>query len=279
MDDPGLIFFEQTKFALNMISIIGLGLIKSSILVMYKNIFAVRKFQITVYVVLVLVIGWTISFSISHLFTCYPITVFIEPYYNNSCVETVPMFLALLFTDVIADIVILILPIPMVMNVKMELKKKLAVIFMLALGASVCAISITRVVATYSIAKEYIKHPDDVIYYTAPVFFWTNIELSLGVVCACLPTLRPIWFHFHPREPTTKNSSYGYGSSKLTGSKRQSSFGANFGSSRKPYKEIDELELTRYGENASSASAESGPRATSAEQGIRKDVTIHQTLD
>jgi hypothetical protein len=87
---------SQTKFALNMISIIGLGLVKSSILVMYKNIFAVRKFQIVVYTVLAFVVGWTVSFSISHLFTCYPITVFIEPYYNNKCVETVPMFLALL---------------------------------------------------------------------------------------------------------------------------------------------------------------------------------------
>jgi hypothetical protein len=87
---------SQTKFALNMISIIGLGLVKSSILVMYKNIFVVPKFQIVVYTVLAFVVGWTISFSISHLFTCYPITVFIEPYYNNNCVETVPMFLALL---------------------------------------------------------------------------------------------------------------------------------------------------------------------------------------
>jgi hypothetical protein len=87
---------SQTKFALNMISIIGLGLVKSSILVMYKNIFAVRKFQIVVYTVLAFVVGWTVSFSISHLFTCYPITVFIEPYYNNNCVETVPMFLSLL---------------------------------------------------------------------------------------------------------------------------------------------------------------------------------------
>jgi hypothetical protein len=102
MDDPGLIFFEevsigsrrmqtaltllwQTKFAINMISIIGLGLVKSSILVMYKNIFAVRKFQIIVYGVLAFVVGWTISFSISHLFTCYPITVFIEPYYHSAC--------------------------------------------------------------------------------------------------------------------------------------------------------------------------------------------------
>jgi hypothetical protein len=91
-----LIPAPQTKFALNMISIVGLGLVKSSILVMYKNIFAVRKFQIVVYAVLAFVVGWTVSFTISHLFTCYPITVFIEPYYNNNCVQTVPMFLALL---------------------------------------------------------------------------------------------------------------------------------------------------------------------------------------
>lgn len=94
-----LIRFRKTKFALNMISIIGLGLVKSSILVMYKNIFTVRKFQLVVYAVLAYVIGWTVSFSFSHLFTCYPITVFIEPYYNNNCVETVPMFLALLVSN------------------------------------------------------------------------------------------------------------------------------------------------------------------------------------
>lgn len=86
----------QTKFALNMISIVGLGLIKSSILVMYKNIFDVRKFRVVVYAVFAYVVGWTVSFTFSHLFTCYPITVFIEPYYGNSCVQTVPMFLALL---------------------------------------------------------------------------------------------------------------------------------------------------------------------------------------
>jgi hypothetical protein len=134
-------------------------------------------------------------------------------------------------------------------------------------------------VATYSIAKEYIKHPDDVIYYTAPVFFWTNIELSLAIVCACLPTLRPIWFHFHPRQPTTKNSSYGYGSSKLSANKRHSSFGTKYANSRKPYQEIDELELTRYEhEQASPDAAEAGPHTIPEEDGIRKEITIHQTL-
>lgn len=121
MDDPGLIFFEETKFALNMISIIGLGLTKCSILVLYKNIFDVKKFRIVVYCVLAYVIAWTVSFSFSHLFTCYPITAcmytllpsstrrssntanvraVIEPYYGNQCVQTVPMFLALLVSQV-----------------------------------------------------------------------------------------------------------------------------------------------------------------------------------
>lgn len=79
-----------------MISIVGLGLVKASILVMYKNIFDIRRFRIVVYIVLAYVVGWTIGFTLSHLFTCYPITVFIEPYYGNRCVETVPMFLSLL---------------------------------------------------------------------------------------------------------------------------------------------------------------------------------------
>lgn len=134
--------------------------------------------------------------------------------------------------------------------------------------------SVTRVIATYSIAEEYVKHPDDVIYYTAPVFFWTNIELSLAIVCACLPTLRPIWFHFRPRPATTHTGS-GYASSRLTGTK-SSGFGVKYGSSsRKPYQELDEVELTRY-EGTPSESSDL-PSVTN-EQGIIKAVTIHQTL-
>lgn len=119
-----------------MISILGLGLIKSSILVLYKKIFDVRKFKLVIYAMLGFVIAWTISFFFSHLFTCYPITVFLEPYYGNKCVDTIPMFMSLLFTDVVADVAILILPIPMVLGVQLPMKQKLAVIGMFSLGAA-----------------------------------------------------------------------------------------------------------------------------------------------
>ncbi|KAI3390610.1 hypothetical protein diail_9089 [Diaporthe ilicicola] len=266
MNDPGLIFFEQTKFAINMISILGLGLVKASILVLYYNLFPSRKFQYAFYAMMAYVVGWTVSFFFSHLFTCYPITVFIEPYYGNSCVHTVEMFLALLYTDVFADFVILLLPVPMVLKVQLPLKKKLAVLAMLGLGAAVCAVSITRVIAISAVAEEYTKHPNDVIYYTAPVFFWTNIELSLAIVCACLPTLRPIYSHFFPKPIATGTDDYEFGSSGRMGQMKNSIKK----SIRKPYEELDDLELTMYDHQARSASPQG--------RDIIKQTTIQQTI-
>lgn len=47
--------------------------------------------------------------------------------------------------------------------------------------------------------------------YTSPVFFWTNIEMSLGVISACLPIYRPIWLLFKGK-PVTAKKSYKMGS-------------------------------------------------------------------
>ncbi|CRK18777.1 hypothetical protein BN1723_002907 [Verticillium longisporum] len=265
MEDPGLAFFEKSKFALNMISIVGLGLVKSSILVLYLSLFPNRKFQWVVYCVLGYVIVWTISFFFSHLFTCYPITAFIDFFQDKKCVNQVAMFLTVLYTNVVADFTILVLPIPMVMSVQLKLRKKIAVLGMLSLGAAVCAVSVTRVIAVYAIAKQYVHYPNDIIYYTAPVFFWTNIELSMAVVCACLPTLRPIWRHVFPKETATGNNSYelGYGSARKGGKKGSHN--------NMPYTELDEMELNAGNSHTRSASPASGT--------VVKETRIRQTVE
>ncbi|KAI3393194.1 hypothetical protein diail_4650 [Diaporthe ilicicola] len=164
------------------------------------------------------------------------------------------MFLSVLFTDVVADWVILFLPVPMVLKVQLPWKKKLAVIGMLGLGAAV-----TRVIATYGIAEEYIKHPNDQLFYTAPVFFWTNIELSLAIS------------HFFPKPVAKGTSDYEYGSSGRMGAVKNS---LRYGSSRKPpYKELDELELTMYDRNQTV-----GRSASPEGKDIVKETTIQQTI-
>ncbi|KAH7007944.1 uncharacterized protein B0I36DRAFT_258309 [Microdochium trichocladiopsis] len=280
MNDPGLAFFENSKFVMNMLSILGLGLVKCSILVLYLNLFPSTTFKWVTYGMLAYVGVWTVSFFFSHLFTCYPIDTFIDFFEHKNCVNQAAMFLTVLYTNVVADFAILVLPVPMIMGLQLQLKTKLAVIGMLSLGAATCAISVTRVIAITSVANEYVRHPNDIIYYTAPVFYWTNIELSMAVVCACLPTLRPIWFHFYPKKAVTGSNSYefGYGAS----SSRKGTGRNNIRSA--PYTEIDEMEL---GENGSAMgmggsdgayhNREQLPNGRSKE--IVKQMVIAQTVD
>ncbi|KAI1465029.1 uncharacterized protein F4812DRAFT_439290 [Daldinia caldariorum] len=218
LDDPRFLVYEKTKFAVNILSVIGLGLVKASILIFYKGIFnTVRPFRWAVYGMLGIVAAWTISYFFANLFTCYPITPLIEPFYGKNCINSIPMWLSVVATDLIVDIGILLMPVPMVLRLQLPLKARLGLLGMFLLGATVCAISITRLATLVQIAAEFIYHYNDETYYTSPVFFWTNIELAIAVVSACLPTLRPIWVHFNSPPQSTSQSSYTFGSYKPDG--------------------------------------------------------------
>lgn len=119
-----------------MLSILGLGLVKSSIFILYLHLFPNALFKRVMFGIFVYVIIWTVSFFFSHLFTYYPITTFIDFFEGKNCVNQTAIFLTVLYTNVIADFAILILPIPLVMRLQLKLKIKIAVIGMLNLGAA-----------------------------------------------------------------------------------------------------------------------------------------------
>ena len=56
-----------------------------------------------------------------------------------------------------------------------------------SLALSACIASIVRV-ATFNQVN-----PIDVAYTIAPTAIWTVIEQALGIICACLPTTRPLF--------------------------------------------------------------------------------------
>lgn len=119
-----------------MISTIGLGFTKASILVFYMNIFKRTVFRLGAQIMMGIVIGWTVSFFFANLFTCYPITPFVEPFYNHKCIQALSMWYAMSVSDIIVDIMILALPIPMVLQLQLRPKQKVGVLMMFLLGAT-----------------------------------------------------------------------------------------------------------------------------------------------
>lgn len=205
LNDPRFLRYETCKFALQMLTYSGYGLAKASILVLYMRIFDVRAFRIRAKILLVVVTAWTISFFFASLFQCYPITPLIEPFYGKKCVNAIPLWYVGSSTDILLDCLILALPIPMVLKLQLPQKQKIGVICMLLLGALATASSVARLVVYVQVGNILAVHFNDETYYTSPVFIWSVIELALGVISACLPTLRPIFLRYKTK-PNSQES-------------------------------------------------------------------------
>ncbi|KAL4994485.1 hypothetical protein BDV10DRAFT_151106 [Aspergillus recurvatus] len=191
-----------------MLAVIGLGLTKASILILLRGIFSVsRPFRHFCNALLFIVAGWTIAFFFSNLFTCFPITPLVEPFYGNKCINGLAMWYAGCISDVVIDLVIFVIPLPMISQLKLPRKRKVGIGAIFVLGTTVVVISITRMAMYFHVGTTFREHYNDMTYYTSPVFFWTNIEISLAVILACLPTLRPLWTVLSGR-CTSKSSQY-----------------------------------------------------------------------
>ena len=85
---------------------------------------------------LIVVAAWTITFFLTHLLQCLPITALVEPFYGRNCVNTIPMWYAGSISDIILDFMILTMPIPMVWKLQLPTKQKIGVLAMFLLGAT-----------------------------------------------------------------------------------------------------------------------------------------------
>jgi hypothetical protein len=59
---------------------------------------------------------------------------------------------------------------------------------------SVCIVSCIRLNSLVVLAR----HPDDTTFYVGPVIYLAALEMNIAIVCACIPTLRPLIIRIVP---------------------------------------------------------------------------------
>lgn len=189
-----------------MVSVIGLGFTKISIILLYRRIFRTSVFQRVCLVYIGVVVAWMISFFFACLFQCTPVTPFVEGFYGEKCVNVLVLYNVVGGSDVALDVFIILLPVYPVFQVNMSFRKQMAVLGMFLLGLLAVACSIARLVSFVQCDTTLIAHYNDETYYTSGVFIWSVIELVMAVVSACLPTLRPLFL----RKETSVRYASGY---------------------------------------------------------------------
>ncbi|EGD86001.2 hypothetical protein H113_06980 [Trichophyton rubrum MR1459] len=122
-----------------------MGLAKVSILALYLRVFAASKYFRWACISLIIVTSVTsVAFIFPTLFQCLPLQAFWDRSIPHQCMNDLGVWLSHALINLVIDILILALPVYHVSRLRLQLRDKLALIFVFVLGGFVCLISIIR---------------------------------------------------------------------------------------------------------------------------------------
>ncbi|KAL4808130.1 hypothetical protein BDV18DRAFT_158246 [Aspergillus unguis] len=179
---------NQTHFAYVLIYVWAIPLIKLSILFFYRRIFGTTPMM---WICGFMTIGYFISCTIAFSACCRPPsyywTQYTRPESGHCVFDLYPFYLGNASANVFTDILILILPIPLIWRLQMKPLKKAFLCAIFLLGSFVCVASFVRIASMVPLKTNL-----DVTWIMGDVYVWSSVEPCIGILCACLPTLQPV---------------------------------------------------------------------------------------
>ncbi|KAI0152900.1 hypothetical protein GGR57DRAFT_469421 [Xylariaceae sp. FL1272] len=165
---------------------------KISILLFYYRLFerGSKGFHIRLGFAAFFATGYLISIWGVAAGLCMPTRYFWTQFLGEEghCVDINSSFLSLTALNLVADVLVLIVPIPEILALQMPTNRKLGVLFVMLLGGLVCVVSAVRIWAFVVFTQAV-----DITWVQANVFLLSSVEPAFGIVSACLPSLRPLY--------------------------------------------------------------------------------------
>ncbi|KAJ5688296.1 hypothetical protein N7536_010915 [Penicillium majusculum] len=182
-----MVTMKKILFAYLIVYLFELLLIKVSILMLYRRIFGMNWM---IWTTLLISYGWCIGSMIAALCACEPISYFwreiIDPTSGSNRYNFYYYYVWNAAANVVTDILILLVPVPIVWSLQMRTTQKIGVCGVLLLGGFVCVASDIRI---HYIT--YLHNNIDITWALGDVAVWSTIEPCIGIICACLPVLQP----------------------------------------------------------------------------------------
>ncbi|KAH7382070.1 hypothetical protein BKA64DRAFT_684859 [Cadophora sp. MPI-SDFR-AT-0126] len=163
--------------------------LKFSILAFYWRLFQTSN-RVPIYAVACFVASWFVASFLVAAFQCVPVASLWDPALaaTAQCVELAPFFFGTSIPNILADLFLLLLPMPYVWQLKITTTQKLFVIGLFLLGGFVLIASVIRL--RLLLLLDIRGFPAK--WAVEDTVLWSAVENCMGVVCVCLPSLRPI---------------------------------------------------------------------------------------
>ncbi|KAL2206744.1 hypothetical protein CC79DRAFT_1292489 [Sarocladium strictum] len=181
---------RQASIAAQTMFIFASGLAKVSILVSYLRIAPLDSwFRRLTYWTIGLVVALMPIFLIVLWTQCNPPGDYWDFKDGHNCIDEGPPLMAQTTLSVITDLIVYVLPLPTLVGVRLPTFQRIVLLGVFSLGFIVVLAGCFRTYWIY----EVVTQTYDVTWHGYMLWIWTAVEVNSGVICGCVPTLRPLF--------------------------------------------------------------------------------------
>ncbi|KAH6675008.1 hypothetical protein B0J14DRAFT_653183 [Halenospora varia] len=172
----------------------SLTLTKLSIVLQYLRVFVGPRIRRACWATIWLILLYGFQATFISAFNCYPVSGFWDLSVKSKCISKEFLWFFNASFNILTDIIIIGLPMPVVSNLQIPAKQKILIMAIFALGGFACLVSILRLHSLYVLSRS-----KDLTWDNTETGMWSNIEVNIGIICASAQTIRPIITRLFPR--------------------------------------------------------------------------------
>ncbi|KAI0139368.1 hypothetical protein F4776DRAFT_662327 [Hypoxylon sp. NC0597] len=230
--DTDVAMASRLSYANQAVYYTSVSLTKISILFFYFRLFPQKTYRIFLWAMMGFVGLTGLISSIAGIFQCTPVHKAWDTAIPGTCFNRPAFFFANASLNIFQDLVIYLLPSPILWNVHLPTKQRIALIGVFVVGGFVCITGIMRI-PTLSVAVASADYTWD--HYGSAV--WSSIECNSAIICASLVHFKPL---------------LAKASSSIIGASRSSRSGRMIKLSDKPSKKAASSDLNTFGQRQGS---------------------------
>ncbi|KAL9635252.1 MAG: hypothetical protein Q9204_002684 [Flavoplaca sp. TL-2023a] len=150
-----------------------------------------------------------LALTLLNIFQCRPVDgAFRDTVSQNvKCLDIIALYLSSAPINIITDLALLILPMPILTAMRLPRNEKLILIVTFSFGAFVTAVDVVRIAYLQNASLSRVEHTSgssianqrDFSWIASLSFMWSAVEVDVGIICACVPGVKPLAAKLFPK--------------------------------------------------------------------------------
>src|SRR5690242_359045 len=206
---------QQSAYAFSVLYNPALMATKTSILIFYLSLSETQKiFRWATISTLVVVNAGGLALTILNIVQCRPVSAawMVPVPATAHCTNIVTIYLSSAPLNIITDLAILFLPMPILTSMRLPKKQKIILVITFGFGIFVAIVDVVRIAYLQDAQRATLvaaqadrtesgtiqRNTSDFSWYASLSFMWSTVEINVGIMCGCVPAMKPLVRRFLP---------------------------------------------------------------------------------